>query len=537
MADQIIPLNFLPGIQRDGTRVEAQRYLDGLWCRWRNGRPRKILGYKEVVNNLQGIPRRIHQYYDGANTYIHVGTSQGIEQVVLDRNGTLVSHTDRTPSGFPGGPNVGWTMDAIFDTVGSAVQLVCHATADQQDLSNPDKEPIWIGSITQPTQLGGLVQPTVPQMLLGSYTTPNVAGGVVCSQPYVFAFCTNGHIYWSSPNQPNMLGVTGGSSGAGAARISAQKIVQGYALKGGGSNSPAALFWTMSEVITATFVGFSSGTWAFNTVSPSSSILSSDAVIEYDGIYYWAGFDRFLAYNGTVIEVENSQNADWFFDNINRQYAARSFAFKVPRYGEIWFCAPLFGAVEPSHAVIYNVREKYWYDTALPDSGRGAGYFAQGFQYPVLGGVSMGTQGYSLFLHEYGWDNVSYTGTPTPIRSYFETAFMGGPKQNPPNNNSLSFNQIEPDHIQVGAMTVHVVGGYNPLSSESAEADVVIPETATNPIDQVPGFNIAKRLGRLHFESNTLGGYYIVGASLLHGGAQSDQYFIGGVGKPLTQQP
>src|SRR5579863_3407393 len=114
-ADQDIPiaLDFLPGITRDGTRFDANTYLDGQWCRFRKGRPRKIGGYFNAYGGLAGTPRKVHEYFQGDQLIVHVGTTNGIQQVILDSNGNLISSTDRTPTIFAGGANVGWTLDSI----------------------------------------------------------------------------------------------------------------------------------------------------------------------------------------------------------------------------------------------------------------------------------------------------------------------------------------------------------------------------------------------------------------------------------------
>ena len=109
-------------------------------------------------------------------------------------------------------------------------------------------------------------------------------------------------------------------------------------------------------------------------------------MLEYDGIYFWMGVDRFLMFNGVVREVPNQYNLNFFFNNINFTWRQKAFAFKVPRWGEIWFCAPLGNATECNHAMIYNVREGFWYDTSLPSTGRTNGIFASVCQIPVYDG-------------------------------------------------------------------------------------------------------------------------------------------------------
>ncbi len=525
MAQRPIALNFAPGVQRDGTKLDSLSAVDALWCRWRLGRPRKMRGYSEIADVLAGPARRIHMFYQGSNTIIHVGTSQSLQQIVIDANGNLVSTADRTPLSFAAGPDVGWTLDAVFDTTSDAVQLIAHAVPDLTAVGSDQQTTPFLGLIDSAALLGPFTNPG--DTSAGNvYTQPDLAGGIVAVQPFVFGFDAYGLVQWSAPNLPNYLGIKGGSSGAGSARISAQKIVAGMPLRGGGAYSPAALFWSLSEVIVASYVG-SPAYFSFNTVSPSSSILSNASVIEYDGLYFWAGIDRFLVYNGTVVEVPNPFNQDWFFDNMNWDYAGKSFAFKVPRYGEIWWCAPLFGATEPSHAVIYNVREKCWYDTVLPNGGRGAGFYAQGFRYPVMGGVALGGNGYSLWLHEKGTDQIK-GGVPSPVRSYYETPYLAATRKDPPTDDGYSIRQVEPDITQTGDLDVLLVGTFNPRVADATAESVTLPPYPAVTQEELASFKSTLRLPRLHFESNVLGGSYITGRNILHVGDAKDMRITSG---------
>ena len=112
--------------------------------------------------------------------------------------------------------------------------------------------------------------------------------------------------------------------------------------------------------------------------------MSSQCVIEYDGIYYWIGVDRFLLYNGVVKENKNDFNQNYFFDNLNYAQRQKVWATKVPRFGEIWWFYPRGDSTECNDAIIYNVRENTWYDAGQAlGARRSAGYFSQVFAYPV----------------------------------------------------------------------------------------------------------------------------------------------------------
>jgi hypothetical protein len=130
----------------------------------------------------------------------------------------------------------------------------------------------------------------------------------------------------------------------------------------------------------------------FDVVATDTSIISENSVVDYDGVFFWAGVDRFLMFNGVVREVPNTMNLNYFFDGLNKRHRSKVFAYKVPRYGEIWWCYPRGDATECTHAVIYNVRENTWYDTTLPANGRSAGAFNNSFAAPILSGAVAGLE-------------------------------------------------------------------------------------------------------------------------------------------------
>ena len=184
----------------------------------------------------------------------------------------------------------------------------------------------------------------------------SVSGGVVSLHPYVFVFGNQGFIKNSAAGDPTDWQ----SADANEVNVATGKIVAGLPVRGG-SNSPSGLFWSLDSLIRVSFIG-GTGTpvqyWRYDIISSQSSILSSQCVIEYDGIYYWIGVDRFLMYNGVVKEIPNNMNQNWFFDNLNYQQRQKVWATKVPRYNEVWFFYPRGGSVECTDAIIYNVKDK-----------------------------------------------------------------------------------------------------------------------------------------------------------------------------------
>ena len=215
----------------------------------------------------------------------------------------------------------------------------------------------------------------------------SVSGGVVVLHPYTFVYGNRGLIKNSAAGNPDDWV----SADANETNVSSTKIVKGLPVRGG-TNSPSGLFWSLDSLIRVSYtpttvtVGTTSNTfyWRYDIISSQSSILSSQCVIEYDGIYYWIGIDRFLSYNGVVKEIPNETNQNHFFDNLNYNQRQKVYANKVPRYGEIWWFYPRGDSTECNDAIIYNVRENVWYDVGEAlGARRSAGYFSQVFAYPI----------------------------------------------------------------------------------------------------------------------------------------------------------
>ena len=280
-----------------------------------------------------------------------------------------------------------WQIDSTFDAQGSGNQLlVAHPGQNLEQIDQTANTPVLVGDIS-----GTVLSPLTDT----SGTSPTgdvieVAGGVVVLHPYVFVYGDNGLIKncvagdpfdWNGPD-------------SNETNVSSTKIVKGLPVRGG-SNAPSGLFWALDSLIrvsyTPTTITIASVPqtffWRYDIISSQSSILSSQSVIEYDGIYYWCGVDRFLLYNGVVKELKNTFNQNYFFDNLNYTQRQKVYANKVPRYGEIWWFFPSGTSEECNDCVIYNIREDCWYDAGEAlGARRSAGYFSQVFKFPINAG-------------------------------------------------------------------------------------------------------------------------------------------------------
>lgn len=407
MTKRVFALDTKPGIQRDGTVFDKQFYNDGRWVRFQRGRPRKMLGYRQITPNLAGPSRGIYVNVQSNFNFVFSGYADGLQVLPIDNNGNGSGINNFTLSNFTPSDNNLWQFDTLYDTTGGGMEsLVAHPGKNLNDIANPINSPVLIGDLTGTTMTA----------VLDGATPVSVSGGVVVLHPYLFVYGNDGLIKNCAAGDPTDW--TGAD--ANETNVAGTKIVQGLPVRGG-SNSPSGLFWSLDSLIRVSYnpTTISNGAttttlfWRYDIISSQSSILSAQSVIEYDGIYYWCGVDRFLMYNGVVKEIPNIMNQNWFFDNLNYAQRQKVYASKVPRFGEIWWFYPRGNATECNDAIIYNVRENTWYDAGQAlGSRRSAGFFSQVFHYPVNAGTEINASGgANLFtlVAGSGYTNGTYT--------------------------------------------------------------------------------------------------------------------------------
>jgi hypothetical protein len=557
MTKKVFALDTKPGIQRDGTVFDKEFYNDGRWVRFQRGRPRKMGGYREIVNDLAGPSRGMYLNPQQNFNNVFSGYSGGLQLLPISNTGTGSGITDMTLSNFTANANNLWQFDTFYDVSGSGNNLLlAHPGQNLTLIDNNVNTPVLGGDITgtsmaalgvftdsvylnatttmylsttslligagqsisgtgipanttvvsanlrvpvlnavavtgiagqcsctattglyvgQTVAVSGTSTGTATGITSGvtyfiiatNYSTTftlsassggaaitttagtttglvftmgqiqdvvisnaattsgastitfdnniSVSGGVVTLHPYVFVYGNDGLIKNSGAgNVQDWV-----SADANEVSVATGKIVQGLPVRGG-SNAPSGLFWSLDSLIRVSYIG-GAGTppqyWRYDLISSQSSILSGQSVIEYDGIYYWCGVDRFLLYNGVVKEIPNTMNQNYFFDNLNYAQREKVWVSKVPRFGEIWWFYPRGNATECTDAIVYNVRENTWYDAGQAlGAQRSAGYFSQVFHYPIAADWNINASGgimtATITNAGAGYTNGTYNNTP-----------------------------------------------------------------------------------------------------------------------------
>ena len=474
---KIYTLAIPAGIKRDGTQFETQEYVDGVWCRFQRGTPKKMGGYRSIFTSQVGIYRgMVSQPYNGVN-YIFAGnykeldafttgttfaTGSGPYPVVVlpgtafanvissnSANSTIVisgnavsafpanssvifsqsntttfkvstatfasGNTTVTVSGntisgspntvyftsnsvFTPDPNSGpflnnWQFDTQFSPLGNQLSVFAHPAKNLTNIDSGVVSQVLVGSIT-PSNNSTWTFTGLSDSLGQNPTYKPIAvdGGVCVLYPFIFVYGSHGFIannnVSGSYNSQNFYDWNGPL--ANQVNVAGSKIVKGMPMRGG-TNSPSGLFWATDSLIRVTFnsAGTAAGTvpstyWNYDIISSQISIMSSNAIVEMDGVYYWMGIDRFYVYNATVAVVPNDKNVNWLFDNINYEQRQKVWATKVPRYNEIWFFYPRGTATECTDAIIYNVKDKIWYDAGQAvGAQRSCGYTTELLPNPI----------------------------------------------------------------------------------------------------------------------------------------------------------
>lgn len=493
--DVLYKVTSKPGIKRDGTVLEGEYYTDGQWTRFQRGLPRKIGGIRMMTNDFDGVVRGANLSSKNSLLYLHAGSADLLQRGTFDYTGFGGNVIDRTPAGFVTDDNNLWQMDVIYNSNTSSANLIAHAAPNLLDIGSATETDIYLGDAYGTSALTAI-------------SSIQVSGGICTLYPYLFAYGNDGVVNWSVEDEPDDFTNTG----SGTARVTGEKIVYGTQTRAGTGVAPAGLFWALDSLVRCSFSG-GDAIFNFDQIAAGYSILSSSGVVEYDGVYYWPGVDRFLMYNGVIRELPNDMNLNYFFDNLNFTYRQAVFGVKVPRYGEIWWFYPTMNETEANHVIIYNVREGTWYDT---ECLRSCGLSSKLFQYPVMFGNELDEDGkIRLWQHEYGTDQIVDT-TFNAINSYFTTRDFSLPyslgSEGPGQDKNITYRRIEPDFVMTGDMTMQFISREYPQSPD-------VYNTVYNFTGDTTKIDVKEqhRIARLKFQSNQAGGNYECGTPLMLG--------------------
>jgi hypothetical protein len=323
-----------------------------------------------------------------------------------------------TPDPEDGPYRITWQFDAQFSPQGGDLSVFAHPGYNLVNIDNGATSQVLVGQITPDANdtwyFSGLCDSEGQNP---TYQPISVDGGVTVLYPFIFVYGSHGYIAnnnvdFTTYNNQNFYDWNG--TFANQTNVSSSKIVKGMPVRGG-TNSPSGLFWATDSLIRVSFNSQAAQLyWTYDIVSSQISIMSSNAVVEMDGVYWWMGVDRFYAYNGQVQVVPNDKNINWLFNNLNYQQRQKVWATKVPRYNEIWFFYPRGTAEECTDAIIYNVKDKTWYDAGQATGAqRSCGYTTEILPTPIWA----------------DWNYIPLFGPPVAVVAHPASLSAPGPNQ------------------------------------------------------------------------------------------------------------
>lgn len=278
-----------------------------------------------------------------------------------------------------------WQFDMQYDSQGDSMKVIAHPGQNLNNIVEDNPTQVLVGDIL-PTggtwNFYGLADTAGNNPTFAPVTCD---GGIVMLYPFLFIYGSDGLIannhvdaIYADQSLNNWNGTL-----ANRVNMAAGKIVKGMPVRGG-TNSPSGLFWATDSLIRVSFTGDVNQYWKYDIISSQISVMSSNAIVEMDGVYFWMGVDRFYMYNGSVQVLPNDKNLNWVYDNLNFAQRQKVWATKVPRFNEIWFFYPRGTSTECNDAIIYNVKDKIWYDAGSANgSYRSCGYTTEVFPTPI----------------------------------------------------------------------------------------------------------------------------------------------------------
>jgi len=347
-------------------------------------------------------------------------------------NNTVIVFTPAAPAGtitqtwlkgtsFKADTRNNWQYDAQFSPAGGTLNLLVHPGLNLQNIDSGVATQVLVGNVApDPNDQFFFTGLSDSAGQNPTYQPISVDGGVCVLYPFIFVYGSHGYIANNNVSSIYAEQTLYDWNGplANQVNVSSSKIVKGIPMRGG-TNAPSGLFWSTDSLIRVSFNSQATQIyWSYDIISSQISIMSSNAVVEMDGIYFWMGVDRFYLYGGTVQVLPNDKNVNWLFDNINYTERQKVWATKVPRYNEIWFFYPRGTATECTDAIIYNVKDKLWYDAGQAiGARRSCGYTTELFPTPIWAGWE-----YNTALSNPVTVIATPGGAPSPTSSQFYIA-------------------------------------------------------------------------------------------------------------------
>lgn len=389
------------------------------------------------------------------------------------------------PTGLEANDEYLWQFDIAFDSTGNGnSKLLAHPGQNLKNIDSSVLTSLYAGDFLPDPTTGKYV---LTQVLDSTGAQPthlpiDASGGVVVLHPFVFVYSNygglrNNNVVFDSATGNVQTFTDWNGTLANDVNVAAGKIVRGYPVRGG-TASPSGLFWATDSLIRASFTSQSPYYWRYDIIENQISVMSSNSIVNMDGMFYWMGVDRFYVYNGAVKVLPNDKNVNYLFDNLNYSQRQKVWATKVPRFNEIWFFYPRGTSTECNDAIIYNTKDQVWYDAGMAEGARrSCGYMTEVFPHPIWASWEFTGQFGATYTIEQGPSHA----TIVPTNAY-QLIVLGDITTNPPGsymtfNDDQDFNLDFMNQIASITFTDTASGGYTLVTFTKPLTGIVAGDT------------------------------------------------------------
>ena len=557
----------LPGVRRDGTSTDSDYYSEAQWCRFIKSKPRKMGGFQEISPNFSG-PIYNGFFWSRQFTNLCCAFSvSGVEICTTDQNGVGSDVQAITPAAYVPSSTVLWSYDYLYDDASGAdaTLLVAAPTKTLQNMDDPTLVDIYVTPLNNPAVMTPVAD-----------ANAKCSGGLFCTQPYTVLLGNDGNVTWSDINSPQNY-TTGD---AGSDRVTGTKVVVGLPFRTGNASGAllwsldsvlrmdwvggAAIFKfshisTESSILSQRCVIEADSKWFW--IGIDRFMVTNGAQVEelpnemnlqwfFDNLNFaqrqkvfamkvprfgeiWWHFPKGASEECNHAIIFNYRLKTWYDTAISRGYGYAPATYRYPvmmgntpnnqvsltisvSSGALALGQYLRGSVSGAQGAVLSISGAGPYTVKVSKTSA-VDFSIEGVSGTGLtGNISAVKSLYSVYSHERGVD-ANANGAITAIYSSFTTCDFGMPTGGPQENakGGGDFNsritRIEPDFNMSGDMTVQVVSRkWAQFDDVESRLYTFTPETGKIDLRE------QAREFRLKFESNSLGGFFECGKTLVH---------------------
>lgn len=208
-------------------------------------------------------------------------------------------------------------------------------------------------------------------------------------------------------------------------------------------------------------------------VADNAGLVSPWAAVSIGGVAYWMGDADFWMWDGTVRQLPSEDIWNDVFQNINKLYLSKCWAWLNRQFNEVWFNYCSASATEIDRYAVFHLDQQVWsigsWADLLGSGVRTCGEDSRLFSYPMM----MDIDGV-LYQHELGYDD-----NGQPLAYYIEKS----PVDISDGNANVDVFGFIPDYQRVSASSLlSILTKQYPQDTATTSGPFTITATGSTPV-------------------------------------------------------